>query len=117
MFWLWNIFLVCVDGGPFLSPPVIFSLKKKKLLILDGLQLPMTVGEISLKDVWSGFSFFFWRGGEALPTLEDLAVVKSNFIPLFSPRENTNKFLLISRELFGGSFGRNATETGSWSYL
>lgn len=59
-------------------------------------------------------SAFSWGGGgEALPTPEDLALVKSNFIPLFSPRENTNKFLLISRELFGGSFGRNAIETGS----
>lgn len=83
------------------------------MLILDGLQLTMTVGEIILKDVWSGFSFFIGRGGGTLPTPEDLALVKSNFIPLFSPRENTNKFLLISREFFGGSFGRNAIETGS----
>lgn len=45
---------------------------------------PVTVGEMILKDVWFGFSF----SGESLPTLEDLALVKHNFIPLSLPEKH-----------------------------
>lgn len=73
IFWL-----VCGNGGH--SPPlqaIFFG-------PLAVARAPVTVGEIILKDVWSGFSF----SGEALPALEDLALVKSNSIPLSLPEKH-----------------------------
>lgn len=73
------------DGGPFASSNFLpdQKKKKKKLLILDGLQLPMTVGEIILKDVWSGFSVS--GGSTAHPGGSGSR--KKQLYSTFSPRE------------------------------
>lgn len=44
---------------------------------------PVSADEMILKDVWFGFSF----SGESLPTLEALALVKTQLYSTFSPRE------------------------------
>lgn len=83
MLWLWKIFS-CVCGRWALA----LERERKKVLILEGSQPPMTVGEVILKDVWSRFSLFSFFG-------EGLALVKkTQLYSTFSPRENTNKVLL-----------------------
>lgn len=115
---LWKLEFFGWDGAKFVETSVeivdiplhVKSFSHLKIAYLGTVAVAsalVTVGEIILKDVWSGFSF----SGEALPTLEVLALVKSNSSLSFLSQRNTNKFLLISREFFGGSFGRNVTET------